>query len=161
VHPTNSVVNLTLQQLKEMYEGKIKNWKEVGGPDRPVVVISRDTSSGTYEVWEEKVLQGARVYPGALLQASNGAVSQAVAKNPNAVGYIGLGYLSNDVKAVSVNKVKGSSMSTLDGSYPISRPLYMFTRGWPKGDPLKFINYVINPQKGQKLIAEVGFVSLY
>lgn len=161
VHPTNSVVNLTLQQLKDMYEGKIKNWKEVGGPDRPVVVISRDTSSGTYEVWEEKVLKGARVYPGALLQASNGAVSQAVAKNPNAIGYIGLGYLSNIVKAVLVNKVKGSSMSTLDGSYPISRPLYMFTRGWPKGDTLKFINYVINPQKGQKLIAEVGFVSLY
>ncbi len=161
VHPANSIVNLTLQQLKDMYEGKIKNWKEIGGPDRPVVVISRDTSSGTYEVWEEKVLLGARVYPGALLQASNGAVAQAVAKNPNAVGYIGLGYLNNDVKAVMVNKVKGSPTTTLDGTYPISRPLYMFTRGWPTGDSLKFINYVVNPQKGQKLIAEVGFVSLY
>lgn len=161
VHPSNTVMNLTLQQLKEIYEGKIKNWKEIGGPDRPVVVISRDTSSGTYEVWEEKVLQGARVYPGALLQASNGAVVQAVAKNPNAIGYIGLGYLNSEVKDVMVNKVKGTAQSTLDGTYPISRPLYMFTRGWPKGDTLKFINYVIHPQKGQRFVSDIGFVPLY
>lgn len=161
VHPSNTIVNLTLQQLKEIYEGKIRNWKELGGPDRPVVVISRDTSSGTYEVWEEKVLQGARVYPGALLQASNGAVAQAIAKNPNAVGYIGIGYLNSEVKDIMVNKVKGTPQSTLDGTYPISRPLYMFTPGWPKGDALKFINYMIHPQKGQRLVSEIGFVPLY
>jgi phosphate transport system substrate-binding protein len=161
VHPTNTVANLTLDQLKAIYKGEIKNWKALGGPDRPMVVISRDTSSGTYEVWEEKVMHNDKVYPGALLQASNGAIVQAVSKNPNAVGYIGLGYLDNTVKALSVGGVPGSAETTLNGTYPISRPLYMFTNGWPKGDTLNFINFVIHPQKGQKYVAEIGFVPLY
>jgi phosphate transport system substrate-binding protein len=161
VHPGSPVANLTMEQLKALYKGEVKNWKDVGGPDLPVVVISRDTSSGTYEVWEEKVMKKERVYPGALLQASNGAVAQAVAKNPNAVGYIGLGYLNNDVKAVSVDGIVGSEESTLNGTYPISRALYMFTKGWPTGDAVSFINYVLNPQQGQKLVKEAGFVPLY
>jgi len=161
VHPSNSVMNITMQQLKDAYQGKIKNWKEIGGPDQPVVVISRDTSSGTYEVWHEKVLKKERVFPGALLQASNGAVVQAVSKNKNAIGYIGLGYLDSSVKALMVDRVKGSAETTLNGSFPVSRPLYMFTPGWPKGDALKFINYVIHPEKGQKYISEIGFVPLY
>jgi phosphate transport system substrate-binding protein len=96
-----------------------------------------------------------------LLQASNGAVLQAVSKNPNAVGYIGLGYMNPSVKPLMVNKVKGSAETTLNGTYPVSRPLYMFTPGWPKGEVVKFINYVVHPQKGQKLIKDVGFVPLY
>ena len=161
VHPSNSMTNLTLDQLKAIYEGKIKNWKDVGGPDRAIVVVSRDTSSGTYEVWEEKVMKKERVYPGALLQASNGAVVQAVSKNKNAIGYIGLGYLDASVKALSTNGITGSPETTLNGTYPISRPLYMFTAGWPKGDTLNFINYVMHPQKGQKYVAEAGYVPLY
>jgi phosphate transport system substrate-binding protein len=161
VHPSNDVANISLEQLKDIYMGKIKNWKEIGGPDRPIVVVSRDTSSGTYEVWEEKVMKKERVFPGALLQASNGAVVQAVSKNKNAIGYIGLGYLKARVKGLTVNGVKGSEESTLNGTYPISRPLYMFTAGWPKGDALNFINYVMHPEKGQKYISEIGFVPLY
>ena len=161
VHPSNSLKNLSLTHLKKIYMGEIKNWKEVGGPDSPVVVISRDTSSGTYEVWHEKVLKKERVFPGALLQASNGAVVQAVAKNKNAIGYIGLGYLSREVKALSVNNITGSPETTLNGTYPVSRPLYMFTPGWPKGDALNFINFVLNPEKGQKYVAETGYVPLY
>lgn len=150
-----------MDQLKAIYKGEVKNWKEVGGPDRKIVVISRDTSSGTYEVWEEKVMKKEKVYPGALLQASNGAVVQAVSKNKNAVGYIGLGYLNKDVNATSVNGIEGSTETTLNGTYPISRPLYMFTNGWPKGDTLNFINYVLHPQKGQKYVADAGYVPLY
>lgn len=161
VHPSNPVTNITMQQLKDVYMGKIKNWKEFGVPDKPVVVISRDTSSGTYEVWEEKVLEKERVFPGALLQASNGAVVQAVSKNKNAIGYIGLGYWDRSVKALTVNRIRGSKATTLNGTYPISRPLYMFTAGWPSGDTLKFINYVKHPEKGQKLVGETGFVPLY
>ena len=161
VHPSNSVANLTLAQLKSIYKGDITNWKEVGGPDRKIVVVSRDTSSGTYEVWEGKVMSKERVYPGALLQASNGAVAQAVAKNKNAVGYIGLGYMNNDVKGLTVNGIIGSAETTLNGTFPISRPLYMFTNKWPKDEIAKFINYVIHPEKGQKLVAEEGFVPLY
>ena len=161
VHPSNSVVNLTMAQLKAIYKGEVKNWKDVGGPDRPIVVISRDTSSGTYEVWEEKIMHKERVFPGALLQASNGAVAQAVSKNQNAIGYVGLGYINDTIKPLMVDRVKGSEETTLNGLYPISRPLYMFTSGWPTGDTLKFINFVMHPQKGQKYVKEAGFVPLY
>lgn len=161
VHPGNSVTDLSLEQLKGIYQGKIRNWKEVGGPDLKIVVVSRDTSSGTYEVWEEKVMQKERVFPGALLQASSGAVSQSVAKNKNSIGYLGIGYVDKSVKAVSVGKVPGNAETTLNGTFPISRPLYMFTNKWPQGDVLNFINYMMHPQKGQKLVQEVGFVPLY
>ena len=161
VHPTNPVMNLSMSQLKAVYKGEVKNWKEVGGPDRPIVVISRDTSSGTYEVWSEKVMKKERVFPGALLQASNGAIVQAVSKNKNAIGYIGIGYMDKYVKALMVDGIVGSEETTLNGTYPIRRPLYMFTRGWPKGDTLKFINFVVHPEKGQKYVHDAGYVPLY
>jgi phosphate transport system substrate-binding protein len=161
VHPSNPLTNITMDQLKAIYKGEIRNWKEMGGPDRPIVVISRDTSSGTYEVWLEKVLKEERVFPGALLQASNGAIVQAVSNNKNAIGYIGLGYKDKSVKDLTVNEIRGSVETTLNGTYPISRPLYMFTPGWPSGDTLKFINFVMHPEKGQKYVAQAGFVPLY
>ncbi len=161
VHPSNPVRNITLSNLKAVYKGGIKNWKELGGDDRKIVVVSRDTSSGTYEVWETKVMKKERVFPGALLQASNGAVAQAVSKNKNAIGYIGLGYLNDQVKALTVDGTEGSEETTLNGSFPVSRPLYMFTDGWPKGDTLNFINFVVHPQKGQKYVRDAGFVPLY
>jgi len=161
VHPSNPIKDITMDQLKSIYNGEVKNWKDIGGPDKKLVVISRDTSSGTYEVWHKKVMKKEKVFPGALLQASNGAVAQVVAKNKYAVGYIGLGYLNKDVKALSVNGVVGSKETTLDGTFPISRPLFMFTQGWPEGDTVTFINYVLHPQKGQKLVGESGYVPLY
>jgi phosphate transport system substrate-binding protein len=161
VHPGNSVTNLTMDQLKAIYKGEIKNWKEVGGPDRPIVVISRDTSSGTYEVWCEKVMKKERVFPGALLQTSNGAIVQAVSKNKNAIGYIGLGYMDSSVKALMIDQIKGSEETTLNGTYPVSRPLYMFTRGWPEGDALNFINFMVHPEKGQKYVRDARYVPLY
>jgi len=161
VHPSNNLTNITADQLKRIYMGEVKNWKEIGGPDAPVVVISRDTSSGTYEVWHEKVLKGEKVFPGALLQASNGAIVQAVSKNKNAVGYIGIGYISSEVKSLKVDNITGTPETTLNGTYPISRALYMFTPGWPEGETLNFINFVLHPQKGQKYVAEAGFVPLY
>jgi phosphate transport system substrate-binding protein len=161
VHPSNSLTNLTLDQLKAIYTGDVKNWKELGGLNRPMVVVSRDTSSGTYEVWREKVMNKERVYPGALLQASNGAVVQTVAKNKNAIGYISLGYVDNSVKALMINQIKGSKETTLNRTYPVSRPLYMFTRGWPEGDTLNFINFMIHPEKGQKYVHDAKYVPLY
>ena len=161
VHPSNPLINLTIDQLKSIYKGEIKNWKELGGENKEITVISRDTSSGTYEVWENKVMKKERVFPRASSQASNGAIVQIVSNNKNAIGYIGLGYLNHSVKALSVNNIRGSVETTLNGTYPISRPLYMFTNGWPKGDILNFINFVIHPQKGQKYVKDAGFVPLY
>jgi len=159
VHPSNPLKNITVDQLKALYKGEVKNWKEIGGSDKPVVVISRDTSSGTYEVWEEKVMKKERVFPGALLQASNGAVVQAVSSNPNAIGYIGLGYLDNSVKGLTVNGITGSKQTTLDKSFPISRPLFMYTPIKPAGDIKKFMDFVLSA-KGQKLVEEEGFIPL-
>jgi len=161
VHPSNSIDAITMAQLKDIYQGRIRNWKEIGGPDKEIVVISRDTSSGTYEVWEGKVMKKERVYPGALLQASNGAVVTGVAKNPNAIGYIGIGYLNDQVKGLTVDGIEGNKETTLNGKFPISRVLYMFTRGWPTGDTAKFLNYVMRPDKGQKFVEKSGYVPLY
>jgi len=160
VHPKNPVQDLTIEQLSLIYQGKIKNWKEVGGQDLQMVIVSRDTSSGTYEVWEEKVLHKAKVAPQAQLQASNGAVAQAVSKNRYAIGYIGFGYLNKDVKALKVNGIEATMASALSGVYPVSRPLFMFTRGWPTGAVSDFMNYVLSP-KGQEIVKKEGYIPLY
>jgi phosphate transport system substrate-binding protein len=161
VHPSNPVSNLTLAQLKDIYLGKFKNWSELGGDNRPIVVISRDTSSGTYESWSEIVLKGERVFPGAQLLASSGAVATAVAANRNAVGYVGIGYLNPSVKAVAVEGVVGSAETAMNGTFPIARALFVFTAGWPKGETMHFINYLLHPEKGQPLVKQAGFVPLY
>lgn len=160
VHPGNPLSELKIDQLAKIYTGEIKNWKEVGGPDKKIVVISRDTSSGTYEVWDEKVLNKKRVMPGALLQASNGAVAQVVASTPDAIGYVGIGYVNKDLKPLKVNGVTASAATALNGTYPISRPLFMFTNGWPEGEAMSFINFILSPD-GQKIVKEEGFVPLY
>ena len=102
-----------------------------------------------------------RVTPRAQVMASNGAIVQAVSNNKYAIGYIGIGYVNSSVKPLKVNGIKGSEKTTLDGTFPISRPLFMFTNGWPKGDTLDFINYVLNPKTGQNFVAESGYVRLY
>jgi len=160
VHPSNPLQDISLERLKDIYKGAVTNWKELGGPDSPIVVISRDTSSGTYEVWQEKILHEEKVTPQALLQASNGAVAQAVAKNKYAIGYIGIGYVNQDVKALKVAGVEASATTALNGTYPVSRALFMFTNGWPTGDAMSFINFVVSPA-GQKIAKEEGFVPMY
>ncbi len=161
VHPSNNLTNITLAQLKDIYMGKVKNFKEIGGPDLKIVICSRDTSSGTYETWEGKVMNKERVTPAAQVMASNGAIVQAVSNNKHAIGYIGIGYLNSNVKGMKVNGVEGTKESTLNGTFPISRPLFMFTNGWPTGDTLNFVNYMLHPEKGQKMVAEAGYVPLY
>ena len=160
VHPSNKVSDLTLAQLKKIYTGDIKNWKEVGGADLKIVAVSRDSSSGTFEVWNKKVLgKKVRVRPDAQLQASNGAVAQAVAGNKNAIGYVGIGYVNDKLKALKVGGVMASAKTAMDKSYPIARGLNMYTRGEPKGAVKQFIDFVLSPE-GQKIVVEEGFVSL-
>jgi len=160
-HPGNSLTDITMSQLKDIYMGKIRNFKEIGGPDLKIVVISRDTSSGTYETWEKKVMKKERVTPRASVMASNGAVIQTVSTNKNAIAYVGIGYLNSAVKALTVGRIEGTEETTLNGQFPISRPLFMFTNGWPEGDTLKYINFVLNPKKGQSNVSESGYVRLY
>jgi phosphate transport system substrate-binding protein len=157
VHPSNPVNDLTLDQLSLIYQGKITNWKEVGGKDMKIIVISRDTSSGTYESWQEKVLHKEKVTPRAQLQASSGAVVQAVSKNRYAIGYVGIGYLNRSVKALTVGGVEAMAKNALDGRYPIARPLYMFTNGQPAGAVAGYLNFVLGPE-GQNIVKQQGFV---
>jgi phosphate transport system substrate-binding protein len=159
VHPSNPVSNLTIEQLSLIYQGKIRNWKEVGGENRQIIVVSRDTSSGTYESWEQKVLHGAKVTPRAQLQASNGAIVQVVAKNKFAIGYIGLGYLNKSVKGVTVNGIEHTVQNAISGKYPIARPLYMYTDGQPQAAAGNFLKFLAGPE-GQKIVQKEGFVPL-
>jgi phosphate transport system substrate-binding protein len=159
VHPSNPVNDLTIEQLSLIYQGKINNWKELGGKDKRIVVISRDTSSGTYETWEQKVLHKAKVTPRAQLQASNGAIVQVISKNTYAIGYIGIGYINKSVKVIKVNGIRASAEAALSGKYPIARPLLMFTDGQPKGPTAGFINFLLSPA-GQKIVKKEGFVPL-
>ncbi len=157
VHPKNKVNGLTIDQLSQIYQGKITNWKEVGGDNLTIVVVSRDSSSGTFESWGHLVLNNARVTSKAQLQASNGAVVQAVSKNRYAIGYIGLGYLNTSLKALTVNGITASAKTALSKEYPVSRPLYMYTNGQPTGEVANLIKFVLSPA-GQKLVAKEGFV---
>jgi len=162
VHPSNPVNGLTTQQLKDIYSGKTTNWKDVGGNDAAIVVVGRDTSSGTYGTWQEMIMdvgEKTRVTAKAQTVASSGAMLSTVANNKNAIGYDGIGYINETVKPLTVNQVAGTAISAKDGSYPLSRYLYMFTDGWPSGDVLNFINYLLSDE-GQDIVAKTGFIKV-
>jgi phosphate transport system substrate-binding protein len=145
--------------LSQIYQGKITNWKEVGGEDLQIVVVSRDSSSGTFEAWGEMVLNKAKVTPKAQMQASNGAIVQTVSKNKYAIGYIGLGYINKVIKPLTVNGVQATAKTAIAKEYPVARHLYMYTNGQPIGETAKFIKFVLSPA-GQNLVAKAGFVPL-
>ena len=160
IHPENPIQNLSMKQLQEIYMGKITNWKDLGGKDSPIVVISRDTSSGTYETWYERVMKKQRVMPAALLQASNGSTVQAVSTNPNAIGYIGFGYLNDTIKKINIDGVTANQESALNGTWSIARELYVFINGQGTPEIQAFIAYLLDPKKGQKAVEEIGFIKL-
>jgi phosphate transport system substrate-binding protein len=159
VHPSNPVNNLSMDQLSLIYQGMIRNWKDVGGENLQIVVISRDTSSGTYEIWQEKVLHNRKVSPRAQLQASNGTVVEAVSTSRYAIGYVGMGYVNASVKALSVNGIAANHANARHGTYPIARDLYFYTDGPPKGAAEAFLKFVTG-EEGQKIVAKEGFVPL-
>lgn len=160
VHPENPVKNLSVAQLRDIYAGRITNWRDVGGEDAKIVVISRDTSSGTYETWAEIIMQKERVAPTALLQASNGTVVQTVSGNKRAIGYIGFGYLTDSLRKLNVNGIEATAETALSKVWPIARELYVFTDGKPEGAIGKLLAYMLDPQKGQKAVREVGYIPL-
>ncbi|MBN3041032.1 MAG: PstS family phosphate ABC transporter substrate-binding protein [Candidatus Omnitrophica bacterium] len=159
VHPANSIEALTKQQVKDIYTGKISNWSQLGGPAGKIVVISRDTSSGTYEAFNSLALGGARVRPDALLEASNQAVATVVAKTPGAIGYLGLGFVSDAVKAVIIDGIQCSKETVLSAEYPYSRPLFMYTNGAPKGAVKSYLEFVTS-SAGQYIAEKQGYVGL-
>ena len=159
VHPSNSVKGLTMEQLKDIYQGKIKNWSELGGADRPIVKIGRETTSGTFETFKELVMDGQAVADNTEKVGSNGAARARVQSTKAAIGYVGLGFVDRTVKALPINKVKPTSETISSGIYPIARPLFLFTNGYPKmGTPLHaFVTFYLS-ETGQEIIESIGFV---
>jgi phosphate transport system substrate-binding protein len=171
VNPSNPVRALTLQQISDIYTGKITNWREVGGDDRPIVLLSRESNSGTYVYVLENVIRMGDpkskllFTPDTLLMPSSEGISTEVRQNPNAIGYDGLGYVTPDQKVLAVARDASSpyvlpSVATVNnGTYPISRPLYMYTIGEPSGQVKAYLDWVLGP--GQKLVSQLGFVPLH
>ena len=160
VHPSNKVGDLTIEQIRDIYTGKIANWRDVGGFDKPIVVISRDTNSGTYETFAELVLgKDGKVAKTAEYAGSNGAIRQRVQKTEGAIGYVGIGFIDDTVKVVKVNGVAPSVETALDKTYPINRELFMFTNGEPAAGSLaaKFLG-LITSREGAAMVEEIGFV---
>ncbi len=171
VNPENPVSQLTLQQISDIYSGKINNWSAVGGDDRPIVRLSRETNSGTHVYFLETVIrlgdkQNKTLFSTdtLLLPSSEGIVSE-VRQNPNAIGYDGLGYVPSDLKVIAVARdAKGpyvipSIASVNDDSYPVARDLYMYTAGQPSGAVKDYLDWILTPE-AQAIVAQLGFVPI-
>ncbi len=168
VHPSNKVKSLTMAQLRGIYNGTLRNWKDLGGADMKIVVYSRDSASGTREFFHEFVMHNDDFVQPLYEKNSHAAIKQAIAQTPGAIGYVGLGYVDSSVKALAIdNATSGEpanaivpSLATIkDGSYPISRGLYFYTMGNATGLAKEFIVYVLSSE-GQDIVEEEGFVKV-
>jgi phosphate transport system substrate-binding protein len=161
VHKSNPVKQLSMAQVKDIFTGKVKNWKQVGGNDKPILLYSRENNSGTYEFFKEHVLNKQDFAASAQHMAGTAALINAVSKDMNAIGFGGAAYAKN-VKALPIAKdpsakaVVPTAATIHDGSYPISRFLYFYLNQKPAGSVKKFIDWVISPA-GQKVVTEVGY----
>ncbi|HBT75901.1 MAG TPA: phosphate ABC transporter substrate-binding protein [Planctomycetaceae bacterium] len=161
VHPSNKIRNVTREQVTGIYTGNITSWKELGGPDIPIVAISRDTSSGTYEVFHELAVGNKKLAAGVEYTNSNPQMFTRISTTPGAIGYVGIGFLREGVASLQFENVVPSKETIADGRYPLTRPLYLFTDGYPAmGSPLmKFCNFYLSEQ-GQEVVTAKGFVPL-
>jgi len=169
VHPSNPVSSLTMDELREIFMGNVKRWSVFGGEDRPIVLLSREVNSGTHIFFKEHVLRRGKskgpeeFAPGALMMPSSYAIAEETALNENAVGYYGLGYMSPRQKVLAIARDEGSPavLPTIDSvrsnAYPISRPLYFFTRGEPAGAVKQLLEFALSPE-GQAIVRATDFV---
>ncbi|WNY27220.1 PstS family phosphate ABC transporter substrate-binding protein [Methanolapillus ohkumae] len=160
VHPENPVNSLSLEQLSKIYSGEYTNWKQVGGNDMPIAVICRDSASGTQEYFKEAVMKNTSLRNDVITQAATGAVTQEVAQNKNAIGYIGAAYQDSRIKTIGI-QVNGTvvypaEQNILTGTYPLSRPLYLYTTQNPTLAAENFISYIMSPN-GQFIVKTVGY----
>jgi len=163
VHPQNPVDALSLEEIKAIFTGAVTNWREVGGEDLPIILMSRETASGTYVYFREQVLDNEEFAPHTLLLTSSHHVIEGVAASRGAIGYVGLGYLSDRVKAVAVAAEPGAEPvppteeAVKSGRYPVVRPLFLYAVENPKALAREFLQWTISPE-GQAAVADVGYV---
>jgi phosphate transport system substrate-binding protein len=171
VNPKNPVNQLTLQQISDIYSGKINNWSEIGGNNRPIVRLSRETNSGTHVYFLENVLRLGQkdnktlFSTNTLLLPSSEGITAEVKDNPNAIGYDGLGYVTPDVKVIAVAKdlvgsyILPSAKTVNDNQYPIARDLYMYTASSPIGAIKDYLDWILSPE-AQAIVTQLGFVPI-
>jgi len=163
VHSSNTVSALTILQIKGIYNGTYKNWKDLGGPDLTITLVGRDSASGTRSYFTDAVMSKQNTTAGMLELNSNGAVQSTVSTTPGAIGYVGLGYAGAPSKALKIivgtDQIEANSANALNGKYPLSRPLFMLTLGEPKGLAKSYITYILSV-KGQDIVEKEGFVKL-
>lgn len=166
VNPENPINELTMDQIKKIFTGAYKNWKELGGPDQPITALSRESNSGTYVFFQEHVLNKENFAPTVKLMPASSSIAQSVGQDKWSVGYLGLGYTKEgNVKVLNVKKDENSPAVTpnhntvLDKTYSIARPLFLIFNGEPKDANAKFLEYAMSPE-GQKIVEETGYVTL-
>jgi phosphate transport system substrate-binding protein len=158
VHSSNPVEALSLEQLKGIYTGEITNWRELGGPDQPIVVVARGKNSGTRGAFDEIVLEKQEPdAPGLRTAVTAGDMAAIVAEDPAAIGYVGFGNLESEVKAVAIDDVFPTSEAAQDGSYRLVRPLLLLTGPLTQPIAQTFIDFVLSPE-GQQLVEQDGWV---
>lgn len=164
IHPSNKVSELTREQLEGIFTGKIKNWKEVGGADLAIIPYSRETSSGTYEFFKKSVLKNKNYMSGIMSMPATGAIVQSISQTKGAIGYIGLAYLNEAVKAVHVSYDQGNTYvepsvsNAKNDTYPIVRPLYYYYIMATERKVQSFLDFVLS-DKGQQIVSEIGFIT--
>ncbi len=157
VNPSNKVKAMTKAQLKDVFAGKITNWKELGGADAPISLYTREDGSGTRETFEGRALDKGTAVSSASVVSSNGAMKTAVAQDPNAIGYVGIGHLDSSIQGVAIDGMVPSQENAANGTYKITRLLYMNTKGEPAGLTKAFVDYIYSPD-GQKFTSASGYI---
>ena len=160
VHPSNPVNNLTKAQIKDIFTGKITNWNQVGGANAPILIHSRETGSGTLTTLEDLLLDKEKVADRATPYASAELLKNAVAKDPNGIGFDSIGFVDSTVKAVSVNNIRASAGTVTNGTYPASRSLYVFTKGAPGKTEAMIIDYLRSLECQSSIVTKEGYVAL-
>ncbi len=157
VHPKNPVRDLSLVKIKDVFTGKVKNWKELGGADGTVILVTREEGSGTREAFQKLVMGKEEIALEALVQDSNGAIRQVVTGDPNAIGYISLGLVNEKVKALKISGTEPRLENIESGRYHLVRPFLFVFNGEPSGEAKSFLDFVMSPE-AQKLLAREGLV---
>ncbi|MEI6125775.1 MAG: phosphate ABC transporter substrate-binding protein [Pseudomonadota bacterium] len=160
VHPANPVTGLTLEQVRDIFSGKIKNWKELGWIDRRIDAVTREEGSGTRGAYEELVMKKDEIDDGIMVQDSNGSVKEVVATDPYAIGYLSLGMVDGRVSSVVIDAMQPTAENIKKKKYKIFRPFLFLTNGAPGANAQKFIAYVLE-KDGQHILKKEGLIPAY
>ena len=160
VNPGNPVSSLTTSQVADIFSGKVRNWKDIGGPDLEIGLVNRDEASGTRQAFLELVMKGRDFDPTAAVLPGTGQVRSVVGQSRIAIGYISLGFVDSSVKAIVIDGVAPTPATVADKSYPVSRVLHFLTKGEPQGLAKQFIDYVLSPTIQDSVVPDAGFLPM-